>query len=93
MNNEHDIAYKLERNAEEILGYDFDHSGTFFDRDVIHMRTFYDTMYFLLHIKGKEGSLEFLNRIYDECKGKNMDKIKEFETIYNEFLTYLDLEK
>ncbi len=89
MKNEHEIAYDLERIVEKELGFDFDHSGTFFDRDVIHKDCFYSVMYFMLHIKGGKGSVEFMNKYY-ELRGVNMNDIKDYEQIFNEFKSLID---
>lgn len=87
MRNQHDIAYELERCAEKILHYDFDHSGTFFDRDVIHQKNFYSVMYFLLFIKTgfNEKSLNFVNARVD-LKDKNIDDIPDYEAVFDEFM-------
>ena len=93
MLNAHDIAYELEKIVEKTLGYDFDHSGTFFDRDIIHSRTFYSVMHFMLHIKGNNDSLEFLNSIYYLCENKNMDKIENLDSIFEKFKELIGLPK
>ena len=90
MKNAHDIAIDLERDAGDILGCDFNHSGTFFDADEIHARYFYEAMHLMLHMRGNDGSIDFLNRICDECHGKNMDDIPNCRAIYEEFRTHLE---
>lgn len=92
MKDAHEIAYDLERIVEKVLGYDFDHSGTFFDRDRIHSKYFYSVMFFMLHIKGKdfEGACNFVDK-YNKYKDTNIDDIPNYEQIFDEFLKLVDL--
>ena len=86
-----DISYNLEKIAEKIIGSDFAHSGTFFDRDIIEIESFYDVMYLFLHMRGKSGSIEFVNKYY-EIKRKRMDDIQNYDVIFHEFMSLLDIE-
>ena len=90
MKTEWDVAYAIEKIAEEKFGFDFDHSGTIFDRDRIQIDTLYDVMSLLLHMYGKSGSIDFMNKYYDVCQGKRMSEIKDYEKIYNEFILLID---
>ncbi len=88
--NEHDVANELCGLSEKILRYKFRHSGTFFDADMIENYFFYDVMQFLLFVRGKEGKIEFLNKIYERCKNKRMKEIPEYKEIYLEFQKLID---
>lgn len=83
-----DISYELERIVEKYFNSKFDHTGTIFDRAVIQKDMFYDVMYLLLHMYGSDGSLDFINK-YTIYKRVNMEKISNYEKIFEEFKSLL----
>lgn len=82
--NVHDIAYEMERIAEKIFGVSFDHSGTIFDRDFIEKESFYECVALILHMKGNENSIDFLNDIY-KYKSENMNRIPNPIELFERF--------
>lgn len=86
--NAHDIAYEIERIAEKIFNVSFDHSGTIFDRDVIEKESFYECIMLILHLKGNDKAIDFLNSIY-EYKRKNMNDIPNLNELLEELKTCL----
>lgn len=88
MNNAHDIAYEIERIAEKIFNVSFNHSGTIFDRDLIEKETFYECAALILHLRGNDKSIDFLNYIH-KYKRENMNSIPNFMELFEEFKTCL----
>lgn len=86
--NAHDIAYEIERIAENIFGYSFNHSGTIFDRDLIEKETFYECVALILHVNGNDKSIDFLNSIH-KYRRKNMNTIPNFVELFEELKTGL----
>ena len=86
--NAHDIAYEIERIAENIFGYSFNHSGTIFDRDLIEKETFYECVALILHVNGNDKSIDFLNSI-QKYRRKNMNTIPNFVELFEELKTCL----
>lgn len=84
----HDIAYEIERIAEKTFNFSFAHSGTIFDRDSIEKETFYESIALILHVKGNDKSIDFLDNIY-KYKGKNMNTIPNFIELFEELKTCL----
>lgn len=88
MRNVHDIAIELESMLRKEFGFHDRPRGTIFDADAIESRMFYDVMILLLYRKGTKDSNKFQNDIF-KYKGINMNEIPNYESIFEEFKTYL----
>ena len=88
MRNVHDIAIELESMLRKEFGFPYRPRGTIFDADAIESRMFYDVMILLLYRKGTKDSTKFQNDIF-KYKGINMNEIPNYESIFEEFKTYL----
>lgn len=75
-----EVSYELEKLSEKYFNCGFDHSSTFFDRDIIQAKTFYDVMYLLLHMHGGEGSIDFVNK-YAKYQGIRMEDMPDYEKL------------
>ncbi len=91
MRNAHDVAIELEHMLRDEFGFDSRPRGTIFDADSIELYMFYDDMVLLLYKKGaKQGDpYEFMDRIY-QYKGVNMNKIPDYEKIFDEFKSLIN---
>ena len=78
------ISYELEAIAENRFHAKFGHSCTIFDRSEIEKDMFYDIMHLLLFLYGGDGTIDFLNK-YCDLKRVNMNKIKNYQEIFEEF--------
>ena len=88
MRNVHDIAIELESMLRKEFGFPDRPRGTIFDADAIESCMFYDVMILLLYRKGTKDSTKFQNDIF-KYKGINMNEIPNYESIFEEFKTYL----
>ena len=88
MRNVHDIAIELESMLRKEFGFPDRPRGTIFDADAIESRMFYDVMILLLYRKETKDSNKFQKDIF-KYKGINMNEIPNYESIFEEFKTYL----
>lgn len=88
MRNVHDIAIELESMLRKEFGFTDRPRGTIFDADAIESRMFYDVLILLLYKKGTKNSTKFQNAIF-KYKGINMNEIPNYESIFEEFKSYL----
>lgn len=88
MRNTRNIAIELEHMLRKEFGFPDRPIGTIFDADAIESRMFYDDMILLLHKNGKKDSTDFQDKIY-EYRGVNMNQIPNYESMFEEFKTYL----
>lgn len=88
MRNVHDIAIELEYMLRKEFGFPDRPRGTIFDADAIESRMFYDVMILLLYKKGKKDSTRFQDNVL-KYQGTNMNQIPDYESIFEEFKTYL----
>lgn len=84
MRNAHDIAIELESMLRKEFGFNERPRGTIFDADKIESYMFYDLLYLLLYKKSNKDWSNFANKTF-EYKGINMNKIPEYEKIFDEF--------
>ena len=87
-----DISYELERILEKVFKQSFSQTRTIFDRSRIEEDMFYDTMHLLIYMFGTEGSEEFLNK-YHKYKRINMNKIPNYQEIFEEFSKLIQIDK
>lgn len=89
MRNAHDIAIELEHMLCREFGFQGRPRGTIFDADAIETYMFYDLIYLLLYKKSNQDWFDFVDRIY-EYKGTNMNKIPDYEAIFDEFKSLIE---
>lgn len=88
MTNPHDVAIELEHMLCKEFGIKGRPRGTIFDADSIELRMFYDDMVLMLYKCAKTDFTDFINEIY-QYKSVNMNKISNYEEIFNKFKSYL----
>ena len=88
MVNVHDIAIELENIVGDLLGHDFNHSGTIFSADYIEIESFYEVVSLVLFISAKHDYYDFIDKLH-EFKRVNMNRIPNIEKKFEQFKSLL----